>query len=258
MSIIGAILGGAAGLIALGGPLGALLGAAAGHAIGRLSRRKAAAPDETTVPPGLEGLDPRAATKQVAFTIAVIALGAKMAKADGIVTRDEVDAFKQVFRVPEEELKNVARVFDQARKSPLGFEAYATQIARMFRGQPAVLEELLDGLFHIAKADGRVGEAELDYLRQVATLFGFGEADFERIRAEHLGPDKADPYEILGVTRRAEDAEIKAAYRKLVREHHPDRLIAKGVPKEFIDVATEKVATINAAWDKISRERGIN
>jgi len=257
MSIIGAILGGAAGLIALGGPLGALLGAAAGHAIGRLSRRKAASVDGV-VPTGLEGLDSRAATRQVAFTIAVIALGAKMAKADGIVTRDEVDAFKQVFRVPEEELKNVARVFDQARNSPLGFEAYAAQIARMFKGQPAVLEELLDGLFHIAKADGQVGPEELEYLRQVSGIFGFGGHDFERIRAEHLGPDKADPYEILGVSRQAEDAEIKAVYRKLVREHHPDRLIAKGVPKEFIDVATEKLATINAAWDKIAKERGIN
>jgi len=257
VSILGAILGGAAGLIALGGPLGALLGAAAGHAIGRLSRRKAAAVDDAA-PAGLEGLDPRAATKQVAFTIAVIALGAKMAKADGIVTRDEVDAFKQVFRVPEDELNNVARVFDQARKSPLGFEAYAAQVARMFRGQPAVLEELLDGLFHIAKADGQVGPAEIEYLKKVATIFGFREHDFERIRAEHLGPDKADPYEILGVTRQSDDAEIKGAYRKLVREHHPDRLIAKGVPKEFIDVATEKLATINAAWERISRERGIN
>jgi DnaJ like chaperone protein len=257
MSIIGAILGGAAGLIALGGPLGALLGAAAGHAIGRLSRRKAASGDDAA-PSGLEGLDPRAATRQVAFTIAVIALGAKMAKADGIVTRDEVDAFKQVFRVPEEELKNVARVFDQARNSPLGFEAYAAQVARMFKSQPAVLEELLDGLFHIAKADGQVSPQELDYLKEVAAIFGFGAHDFERVRAEHLGPDKADPYEILGVGRETGDAEIKAVYRKLVREHHPDRLIAKGVPKEFIDVATEKLATINAAWDKIAKERGIN
>jgi len=257
MSILGAILGGAAGLIALGGPLGALLGAAAGHAIGRLSRRRAATVDGTA-PPGLEGLDPRSATRQVAFTIAVIALGAKMAKADGVVTRDEVDAFKQVFRVPDEEMKNVARVFDQARNSPLGFEAYAGQVARMFRAQPAVLEELLDGLFHIAKADGQVGPDELDYLKKVAGVFGFGDHDFERLRAEHLGPDKGDPYEILGVVRRSTDVEIKAVYRKLVREHHPDRLIAKGMPKEFIDVATEKLATINAAWDKIAKERGIN
>ena len=255
MSILGAILGGAAGFIALGGPLGALLGAAAGHAIGKIARRKGI---DGEAAPQIDGLDPRAATRQVAFTIAVIALGAKMAKADGVVTRDEVDAFKQVFRIPDEEMKNVGRVFDQARNSPLGFEAYAGQIARMFRHQRAVLEELLDGLFHIAKADGRVPPAELEYLRKVAAIFGFGDHDFERIRAENLGPDKADPYEILGVTRAMTDSEIKVTYRKLVREHHPDRLIAKGVPREFIDVANEKLATINAAWDRITKERNIN
>jgi len=255
MSILGAILGGAAGFIALGGPLGALLGAAAGHAIGRMAGRRGIHGGEA---PQIDGLDPRAATKQVAFTVAVIALGAKMAKVDGTVTRDEIDAFKQVFRIPDEEMKNVGRIFDQARKSPLGFEAYAGQIARMFRTQRAVLEELLDGLFHIAKADGRVPPEELDYLRQVAGIFGFDDHDFERIRAEHLGADKADPYEILGVTRAMADSEIKVTYRKLVREHHPDRLIAKGVPKEFIEVANEKLATINAAWDRISKERNIN
>jgi DnaJ like chaperone protein len=249
MSIWGAILGGAAGFVALGGPLGALLGAAAGHAIGKLARRggDGATPAEAQ----FDGIDPRAATRQVAFTIAVIALGAKMAKADGIVSRAEIDAFKQVFHVPEHEMQNVGRVFDRARRSPHGFEAYAGQVARMFRHQSAVL-------FHIAKADGTVHPEELDYLRKVAGIFGFSDHDFERIRAEHLGPDKADPYEILGVARTMTDSDIKIAYRKLVREHHPDRLFAKGMPKEFIDVANEKLATINAAWDRISRERNIN
>jgi DnaJ like chaperone protein len=257
MSIWGAILGGAAGLIALGGPLGALLGAAAGHALGRLGRRKG---DGGAQPTAVEfdGVDPRAATRQVAFTIAVIALGAKMAKADGVVTRAEVDAFKRVFHVPDDEMKNVGRVFDQARRSPLGFEAYAGQVARMFRHQPAVLEELLDGLFHIATADGKIGPAELHYLRKVAQIFGFSDGEFERIRAEYLGCDAADPYEILGVGRDADVAAIKVAYRKLVREHHPDRLIAKGMPKEFIDLATEKLSTINTAWDRIAKERGIS
>jgi DnaJ like chaperone protein len=229
MSIWGAILGGAAGFIALGGPLGALFGAAAGHAIGKITGRQEA---EGETAPQIDGASPQATTKQVAFTIAVIALGAKMAKADGIVTRAEIDAFKQVFRIPDDEMKNVGRVFDRARRSALGFEAYAAQIAGMFKNQPAALEELLDGLFHIAKADGHVPGTEIEYLRKVAGIFGFSEHDFERIRAENLGPDKA--------------------------EHHPDRLIAKGVPKEFIDVANEKLATINAAWDRISRERDIN
>jgi DnaJ like chaperone protein len=255
MSIFGIILGGTAGLIALGGPLGALVGAAAGHAVGRWRRKKAAASAGNAT--ATESANPRLATRQVAFTVAAIALGAKMAKADGLVTRDEVDAFKQVFHVPQDEMQNVGRIFDQARKSSLGYEAYAEQIAGMFKRQPTVLEELLDGLFHIAKADGRVIDEEIDYLRSVATIFGFDAAKFARIRASHLGADRTDPFVVLGVAHDAPNAEIKAAYRKLVRDNHPDRLIAKGMPKEFVDVATDKLAAINSAYDRVARERGI-
>jgi len=255
MSIFGIIVGGTAGFIALGGPLGALLGAAAGHAVDRWrkKKKKSAPGDELPAESGVQ----RLATRQIAFTVAAIALGAKMAKADGIVTRDEVDAFKQVFHVPQDEMQNVGRIFDQARKSSLGYEAYAEQIAGMFKRQPTVLEELLDGLFHIAKADGQVPEAEIDYLQSVATIFGFDAAKFARIRASHLGADKTDPFVVLGVAHDAANADIKAAYRKLVRDNHPDRLIAKGMPKEFIDVATDKLAAINSAYDRVARERGI-
>ena len=147
--------------------------------------------------------------------------------------------------------------FVRARADAEGFGPYARQITRMFRRHSPVLEELLDGLFHIAKADGVVAPAEIDYLRRVAEIFGFPEADFERIRAGHLGPDEADPYGILGVDRQADNAAIKAAYRKLISDNHPDRLIAKGMPKEFIDLATEKMATINAAYDRVAQERGM-
>jgi DnaJ like chaperone protein len=255
MSIFGIIVGGTAGLIALGGPLGALLGAAAGHAVGRWRKKKS--PPDAALADASAGAEQRLATRQVAFTVAAIALGAKMAKADGLVTRDEVDAFKQVFHVPADEMKNVGRIFDQARKSSLGYEAYAEQIGGMFKRQPTVLEELLDGLFHIAKADGQVPEAEIEYLRGVAIIFGFDSAKFARIRASHLGPDKTDPFTVLGVAHDAPNAEIKAAYRKLVRDNHPDRLIAKGMPKEFVDVATDKLAAINSAYDRVARERGI-
>ena len=188
--------------------------------------------------------DAAPATRQIAFTIAAIALGAKMAKADGIVTRDEVDAFKQVFHVPQDEMQNVGRIFDQARKSSLGFEAYAGQIA-------AHVPAPADGAGGAARRPvphrqgRRAGEpeTELDYLRVGGDDLRLRRRDFARIRAAHLGPDKTDPYD--DPRRDAHDdanAEIKAAYRKLVRDTHPDRLIAKGMPKEFIDVATEKLA----------------
>ncbi|WP_119300195.1 TerB family tellurite resistance protein [Dongia deserti] len=251
MSIWGKIIGGVAGF-ALGGPLGALLGAIAGHAADmRIDQAEPAAPDD-------HQLDDRSATRQIAFTIAVIVLGAKMAKADGVVSRAEVAAFKEVFQVPSHEMKNVARLFDRAKQDPAGFEPYAKQVARMFRKDHPVLEELLDGLFHIAKADGGVHEAEVAYLKSVANIFGLDENDFARIREGHLGADKADPYTILGIRRTASNEEIKAAWRKLVRDTHPDTLMAQGLPREFIDMANEKLATINAAYDKVAKERGIN
>ena len=247
MTIWGKLLGGAAGF-ALGGPLGALLGAAAGHAVDRLA--DAPAPTATEE-------DERAATRQIAFTIGIIVLGAKMAKADGVVSRSEVAAFKRVFAVPPEQEANVGRIFDQARRDAYGFEPYAQQIARLFRLKSRVLEELIDGLFHIAKADGSVGEAELAYLRRVAEIFGFDEAEFACIRESHLGPDAGDPYSILGVARGMDDAAIKTAYRRLVRESHPDRLVAKGMPAEAIAIANARLATVNAAYDRIRKERSI-
>ena len=241
MSIWGKIIG-AAGGFAMGGPIGALIGGFAGHAIDKMRGGEA----------GEGGED---GTRQIAFTIGVIALGAKMAKADGHVTRDEVDAFQEVFQVPPEDVKHVARVFDQAKKGVAGFEAYAQQLAGLFSENPAVLEDLLDGLFHIAKADNVYHPAEDQFLREVARIFGFSEHEFARIKEAHVGAEKSDPYVILGVSRETTDAELKSHYRKLIREHHPDTLIAQGMPQEFIDVANEKLAAINDAHDRIRRER---
>ena len=243
MSVWGKILGGAAGF-ALGGPLGALIGAVAGHAVDKMRT------------PHLEGGEDDA-TKKIAFTIAVVVLGAKMAKADGKVTPDEVSAFKEVFRVSPEEMKNVGRLFNRARSDASGFEPYAWQIGRMFKNNPAVLVELLNGLFHIARADGAVTDDELTFLEQVAKIFGMDGAEWDRIRAANLGPDKSDPYVILGVARDASRDEIKSAYRKLVRENHPDRLVAQGMPQEFVDLANERLATINAAYEKVHPRRGV-
>lgn len=240
MSIWGKIIGGAAGF-ALGGPIGALLGAMAGHAF---------------VDTGDRPTDTRS-RKQVAFTAGVIVLAAKMAKADGVVREEEIRAFRKVFHpILRNEVKEaeVARVFNIAKKDSEGFEPYAQQLAEMFRGNPAVLEELLNCLFLIAKADNVYHPKENEYLESVAEIFGLSEAAFGRIRAAH-GVDKPDPYEILGVARDIPDDELKSKYRELVRAHHPDTLIAQGVPQEFVDTANEKLAVINDAYDRIEKER---
>jgi DnaJ like chaperone protein len=258
MSIWGKIAGAAAGLV-LGGPLGALLGAIAGHVfVDRESRAR----DVQSQPQYREERvrrDDRVMRErdEVAFTIGVIALAAKLAKADGSVTRDEVDVFKRVFPVPREQEANVGHLFNLAKQDVAGFDSYAQQLAGLFRGRPGVLEDLLDSLFLIAKADDRLHPGELEYLRHVSQIFGFSEGEFQRIRASHFGPDHEDPYVILGVEHSTSDEDLKKAYHRLVRENHPDSMIARGVPEEFVKLANEKVAAINGAYDIIKKQRGI-
>ena len=197
-----------------------------------------------------------ATRRRVAFSVALIALSAKMAKADGIVTADEVAAFRRGFAVPPGEERNVARLFDLARQDVAGFETYARRVAALYDNDCCPLEDVLDGLFVIAKADGAVHAAEMAYLEHVATIFGFSEADFERIAARHVVPEEGDPYIILGAERSWPFDRIRRHYRKLVVENHPDKVIARGLPEEFVAVATDRLAAINRAWERIEMERG--
>lgn len=260
MSIWGKVIGGVAGF-AIGGPLGALMGAFAGHMMVDKNRDAAMLGNSGGQRESLFGSgpfgQPSMAERQMAFTIAVIVLSAKMAKVDGHVTREEIRAFREVFHIPPEEMEAVGKLFNEARQDASGFEPYAAQIAQLFRGQPAVLEQLLNGLFHIAKASGGINAAELRYLGDVARIFGFGPQAFERIRAAHDAPTQADPYEVLGLTRKASDAEIKRTYRELIRKYHPDAVMAQGMPEEFVEVANDKMAAINAAYDQVEKERGL-
>jgi DnaJ like chaperone protein len=197
------------------------------------------------------------AQHQVAFTIGVIALGAKMAKADGIVTRDEVIAFKEVFKVPEGEMENVSRIFNLAKQDVIGYEAYANQLASLLKGNRKLLEDVLEGLFHIAMADGVFHPNEEQFLANVAQRFGFTPTEFNHFKARHVGTVEVDPYEVLGITPDIDDDALKHHYHKLMLENHPDRMIARGVPPEFVSLATKKVAAINAAYQELAKERRI-
>jgi DnaJ like chaperone protein len=237
-SFWGALGGGGLGL-ALGGPLGALVGALAGHML--IDR---------------EGAPFAPASRELIFTTGLVALSAKMARSDGVVTRDEVAAFERIVIVPPDQHKRIEMLFDLAKQTSAGFEAYAGQIAESFRDEPALLEDVLDGLFLIAAADGAIHEAEHAYLHDVARIFGIGEADFARIEARHARrPD--DPYLVLGASREMSDAELKRLYRRLVAQNHPDREIARGLPEEAVAIATQRLSAINAAWDAIEKERGL-
>ena len=252
MSIWGAVIGGAAGFF-LGGPLGGLMGAVAGHAVGKAKAEMSGAQGTGRIFTN----EARVEDRQAAFAVAVVVLGAKMAKADGVVTHDEIAAFKEVFRIPDEEAVNVGRLFNEAKLDAQGFEPYAAQIADMFSHEPSVLGELLGGLFHIAKADNVIHPAELTYLQSVAAIFGLSEAAFETIRARHMPSPGSSPYTVLGISPDASDEDVKKTYRKLLRENHPDALMAKGMPAEFVEVANKKMATINAAYDEVRAGRGL-
>jgi DnaJ like chaperone protein len=191
----------------------------------------------------------------VAFTIAVISLGAKMAKADGTVKTAEVAAFREVFQIAPKDESAAARVFNLARQDIAGFELYAGRIARLFRDEPQVLEDILEGLFHIALADGRYHAGEEAFLRRVAAEFGISDQAFGCIEARHVAGEARDPFRVLGVARDADLATIRARWRELVRTSHPDQMIARGLPIETVTLANARLAAINAAWEEIRARR---
>ncbi|GGY51478.1 J domain-containing protein [Parvularcula lutaonensis] len=189
------------------------------------------------------------------FSIALIALSAKMAKADGIATEDEFAAFRDFFEVPPAEEHKVRLVYDLAKADVAGYASYAKQVGRLFRGEEAVLEDVLDCLFHVAMADGVLHPGELELLHRIKDAFGISEACFRRVKAAHVGLDEDDPYAVLGVAHDMPTDELKKSYRQLAKEHHPDAMLARGVPAELVSIAEHRMAAINEAYEKVMAER---
>lgn len=206
-------------------------------------------------PPADDGGHP--GLRQIGFTIGVIALGAKMARVDGEVSEVERAAFRDFFEVPPGEEANVERFFDLAKRDVGGFETYARQVAALFPDAPEILENVIEGLFSIAQADGRIDVAEADYLAKVASIFGLPSSRFERAKAAALGAVECEPCVVLGIDPMATDEQIREAWLRQVRANHPDRLMAQGLPEEAIAVANRKLALINDAYDRLRRQRGL-
>jgi DnaJ like chaperone protein len=192
--------------------------------------------------------------RDAAFTLALIALSAKMAVSDGVATASEFRAFQRTVQIPAGIETQVDRLFQLAKQDVAGYDTYARKIGRFFHDSPETLEHVLDGLFYIASADGMIHDAELDYLKHVSDIFGFDEARFEQLVAQHIVVDNvSDPYVVLGLAPNADRDEVRKVYRQLVAEHHPDRLIAKGVPEELLEMATARMAAINNAYSRIMK-----
>ena len=216
--------------------------------IAGLAARRPDAAECETCPPGLPGEDP-------AFSTAVTALGAKLAKADGHADAAEYQAFAEVFQPGPGAERNVQMLYDLARQTTRGYESYARRLAKRYRACPQLLEDVLDGLFHIAVSDGVVTVQELDYLERVSELFGQSPLTFRRVKATHMGPDADDPYVVLSVDPDVTDAALSDARRRRLAECHPDTVRARGLPDEYVDVFTAKAAAINAAFDMAMSER---
>ena len=243
MSIWGKILGGAAGF-ALGGPLGAIIGIMAGSAFDKKKSRASF---------NYKNIDQN--QKQQIFTLSFIVLAAKLAKSDGQVTKDEINAFKEKFNVPKSELSKVGKIFNEAKKDVYGYKQIADQVGFLFSDNKLLLEEMLNNLFYIAASDGQISIKEIDLLRSISQSLSFDEKIFQRIFQMNLNNKSSDPYKILGVSRDESEKEIRNKWIKLSKEHHPDNLIAKGMPKEFIKQSNKELAAINLAYDKIKEIR---
>ncbi len=216
--------------------------------IASLARGRSGPKDCATCPDGMPGEDPR-------FSAAVTALGAKLAMADGHADPEEFEAFAQAFQPAAGAARDVSRLYELAGQTTRGFESYARQIGKRYGHCPDVLEDVLGGLFHIAKADGVVTAHEIAFLERVAELFGLSSLAFRRIRAAFIGAPADDPYVILGVAPDASDSQVKAAWKAILVEIHPDRVASLGLPAEYVKAAQERSAAVNAAYDQVMRER---
>ena len=237
MSIWGSLIGGVIGL-SLGGPIGMLLGSILG---GKISRARARG--------GFRDIG----QSQRIFALSLIILSAKLSKADGQVSREELIAVKDKLKIPENELDEVGKVFNKAKQESTGYEPYAQQIAQFYKGNLNVLEEVINVLFYIAESDGHVSVEEEKMIENIAYIFGLTQAQYLSIKESRKTSDKQNPYMVLESSPNDDLQTIRKRYLKLSKEHHPDLLLSKGVPNEVIEESKKTMRSINSAWDQIQK-----
>ena len=237
MAIWGSLIGGMIGL-SLGGPFGMLLGSLIG---GKISRARSSGGFKSFAQP------------QQIFALSLIVLSAKLSKADGQISKEELIAVKDKLKIPENEIDQVGKIFDKAKEESSGYEPYAQQIAQIYKGNINVLEEVINILFYIAEADGNVSDAELKMIEHIAQLFGLTEIQFNSIKESRKSSDKLNPYIVLESHPDDTIEMIRKRYLKLSKEHHPDLLMSKGVPQEVIDESKAKMRAINSAWNQVQK-----
>tara|TARA_B100000579_G_scaffold273060_1_gene225558 strand:+ start:1094 stop:1819 length:726 start_codon:yes stop_codon:yes gene_type:complete len=237
MSIWGSLIGGMIGL-SLGGPFGMLLGSLIG---GKISRTRSRTRIGSFAQP------------QQIFALSLIVLSAKLSKADGQVSREELVAVKDKLKIPENEIDQVGKIFNKAKEESEGYEPYARQIAQIYKGNLNVLEEVINILFYIAEADGNISEEESGMIEHIGQIFGLDKSQINSIKESRKSSDKLNPYIVLESNPNDDLQIIRKKYLKLSKEHHPDLLLNKGVPKEVIEESKKKMRAINSAWNQVQK-----
>jgi len=238
MSIWGSLIGGMIGL-SFGGPFGMLLGSLIG---GKISRAKSRSANFGSF-----------AQPQQIFALSLIVLSAKLSKADGQVSKEELVAVRDKLKIPDNEIEQVGKIFNKAKEESTGYEPYAQQISQIYKNNLNVLEEVINILFYIAEADGNISQPEMNMIQHIAEIFGLNDTQFNSIKESRKSSDKLNPYIVLGCNPDDNLQNIRKKYLKLSKEHHPDLLISKGVPQEVIEESKKKMRSINSAWDQIQK-----
>ena len=224
--------------LSLGGPFGMLLGSILG---GKISRARA------------QGGFSAIGQSQKVFGLSLIVLSAKLSKADGQVSREELIAVKDKLKIPENELDEVGKIFNRAKEESTGYEPYAQQIAQFYKGNLNVLEEVINILFYIAESDGKVSLEETKMIENIAYIFGLSETQYNSIKESRKSSDKLNPYMVLERNPDDDLQTIRKRYLRLSKEHHPDLLLSKGVPEEVIEESKKTMRAINSAWDQVQK-----
>ena len=238
MSIWGSLIGGMIGF-SFGGPFGMLLGSLIGGKISRARSRSS-------------GFGSFAQPQQI-FALSLIVLSAKLSKADGQVSKEELIAVRDKLKIPDNEIEQVGKIFNKAKEESTGYEPYAQQVSQIYKSNPNVLEEVINILFYIAEADGNISQSEMNMIQHIAEIFGLNNTQFNSIKESRKSSDKLNPYIVLGCNPDDNLQNIRKKYLKLSKEHHPDLLISKGVPEEVIEESKKKMRSINSAWDQIQK-----
>ena len=267
MSWWGKVIGGAFGFM-LGGPLGALFGAAVGHHFDKGIER-----GSINQAFGQSGDQERV---QAAFFTALFSVMGNVAKADGRVSEDEIAMARSIMQqmaLDDTQTRVAIDLFNQGKQAGFDLDAVVEQFRREAHRRTTLLQMFMEILLHAAYADGVMQPDEQRLLRRISEHLGFTVRQFQQLearvraqRAFHAGAEGyqtsrpqadllADAYEVLGVPATATDAEVKKAYRRLMNQHHPDKLVAKGMPEEMIKLATEKTQEIKAAYEMIKKSR---